>query len=291
MAITNFIPEIWSASLLSKLRDQLTYAQAGLINRNYEGEIARAGDTVRITSVEDVAVRAYTRNAGANGVGGPVAGITYDLLSDTQMTFAINQQDYFALQVDDIDKRQALSGFVEEATQSAAYGLASKTDSYVAGLMVAGAGTDLTALAGTPDALSATQLYPALVDMRTALTRSNTPADGRWVVVPPEVYALLLLDDRFIRDDAAGTTEGLRNGRVGRIAGFTVIESNVVPEAAGGYHLVAGHGMATTFAEQIAETEALRLQSGFSDAVRGLHVYDGKVIRPAQLVKHLVSVA
>lgn len=284
MAITNFVPEIWSAALLKALRDRLTYAQAGVINRNYEGEIARAGDTVHITSFNDPAVRSYTKNPGSP--------ITWDLLTDTQKTLVVAEADYFAFKVDDIDKRQALGGFVEEATVGASYNLAKVADDFVAGLMVAGAANDLGSVAVADPAAA----YDLLVQMRTSLTRSNTPDEGRFVIVPPELYAKLLQDDRFIRADAAGTTAGLRNGQAGRAAGFDVIESNRVPEVSietgsdVAYSVVAGHSMATTFAEQIASTEALRLEGSFGDGVRGLHLYGGLVVRPDQLVTAEVDV-
>lgn len=278
MAITNFVPEIWSAALLKALRDNLTYAQAGVINRNYEGDIAKAGDTVHITNFVDPAVRAYTKDGT----------ITWDLLTDATQALIVNQSDYFAFKVDDIDKRQALPGFVEEAATGAAYNLAAKADDYVAGLMKAGtaAGNQLgAAVLTSPD-----EAYEMLVELRTVLTRSNAPSDGRFAVVPPEVYALLLKDDRFIRQDASGTTAGLRNGQVGRAAGFDVIESNRVPEtevtgppADTTYTVIAGHSAATTYAQQISSTEALRLENTFGDGVRGLHLYGGKVIRPTLL--------
>lgn len=280
MAITNFIPEVWSAALLKALRDRLTYAQAGVINRNYEGDIARAGDTVHITNFTDPSVRDYTKNGT----------ITWDTLTDDGQTLVVDQADYFAFKVDDIDKRQALSGFVEETTTGASYNLAAKADEYVSGLMVAGATNDLGAVtvsSSDPDA------YELLVGLRTALTRSNTPADGRFVVVPPELYAVLLKDDRFIRYDASNTEGGLRNGIVGRAAGFDVIESNVVPSTGTEtvvFDVVAGHGIATTFAEQIASTEAMRLENTFGDGVRGLHLYGAKVTRGANLAKAQVTV-
>src|SRR5699024_7301319 len=126
----------WSAALLKALRDRLTYAQAGVINRNYEGEIARAGDTVHITSFGDPEVRDYTKNGT----------ITWDTLTDSGQTLTVYQANYFAFKVDDIDKRQALPGFVEETTVGASYNLAAEADSYVGGLMVAGAGNDLGAV-------------------------------------------------------------------------------------------------------------------------------------------------
>src|SRR5690625_1527226 len=289
MAITNFIPEIWSAALLKALRDRLTYAQAGVINRHYEGEIARAGDTVHMTSFDDPEVRDYTKNGT----------ISWDLLTDDQQTLVVDQANYFAFKVDDIDKRQALPGFVEETTVGASYNLAAKADKFVAGLMVAGVadGTEgqpdndlgaATVSGSDPDA------YELLVEFRTTLTRSNTPTDGRFVVVPPEFYAVLLKDDRFIRYDASNTEQGLRNGIVGRAAGFDVIESNVVPSKVVTddtvFDIVAGHSIATTYAEQIASTEAMRLENTFGDGVRGLHLYGGKVIRPANLAKAQVTI-
>jgi hypothetical protein len=289
MAISNFIPEIWSAQILTALRDRLVYAQAGMVNRDYEGEIARAGDTVHITSIVDVQVKEYTRNAGLTDNGSPISAIDYDTLSDSPLTVQITEEDYFAFGVDDIDRRQALPGFVEEAARSAAYGLAKKTDEFVAGLMANGvdAGNEL----GSVTVSDPEDAYDLLVDLRTKLVRSNTPDAGRWVVVPPELYAVLLKDDRFVRVDASGSTAGLRNGVVGRAAGFDVIEANVVPESDGVFTVLAGHAMATTFADQIVQTEALRLQTGFADAVRGLHVYGGLVVRPTLLASAEVEVS
>lgn len=278
MAISNFIPEVWSAALLKALRDRLVYSQAGVINRNYEGEIARAGDTVHITSFADPSVRSYTK----------YSTITWDQLTDSTQALVVDQADYFAFKVDDIDRRQALPGFVEETTVGASYNLTSEADEYASGLMNTNAGNTLTAATS----VDTTSAYDVLVDLRTSLTKSNTPADGRWVVVPPEFYAVLLKDDRFIRADAAGTTMGLRNANVGNAAGFSVLESNTVPFTAGDgsttsdtWTLIAGHSIATTYAEQIAQVKAVDLQDTFGEGVKGLHLYGGKVIRPDNLAK------
>lgn len=284
MAITKFIPEIWSAALLTKLRDGLVYGQPGIINRNYEGNIARAGDTVHITSVADPDVRTYTK----------YTDITYDQLTDSELVLTVDQSKYFAFMVDDIDRRQALPGFVAEATTGAGYNLSANADAYLATLMAAGVSASapdnqigaITVAKVTPEGA-----YDLLVEFRTLLTRSNTPVNGRWAVVPPEFYAVLLRDERFIRADASGTTAGLRNGYVGRAAGFDILEANTVPESTGVYTVLAGHGIATTYAEQIVDVEALRLQNIFGDGVRGLHLFGAKVMRPANLASALVTIA
>lgn len=281
MAISNFVPEIWSANLLTALRAKAVYTQAGVINRNYEGDIARAGDTVHITSFSDPSIADYTKASTT---------IAYPALTDATRALVIDQAKYWSFSVDDIDTRQALSGFVQEVTKGAASGLSLAADSHVSGLMVAGVDSGNEVGAVTVDA--AGEAYDLLVEFRTLLTRAEVPADGRWVVVPPEFYGYLLKDDRFIRLDASGTTEGLRNGVIGRAAGFTVLEGTTVPETSGGaFEIVAGHAIATTYAEQIVKTEAIRLERRFEDGLRGLHVYGAKVIRPEALASATVTVA
>lgn len=296
--ITNFIPEIWSANLLLPLRASLVYGQAGVINRDYEGDIAAAGDTVHITNFADPAVRTYTKNAGTTS-----SNITWDNLTDSTQALVVDQADYFAFKVDDIDKRQSQPGFVAAASTGASYGLSEKADQYLAAMMAAGAANslpDVVGLSAAPndtDPMTGTANFydDVLVPMRTALARSNVPANGRFCIVPPEVYALLLRDERFVRTDMGQPGPVVQNGQVGKAAGFAIIESNLTPIAntntggstntGNGYTVLAGHSMATTFAQQIASVEAVRLQDTFGDGVKGLHLYGGKVVRSHALVK------
>lgn len=280
MSITNFKPTIWSPAILVNLRKQLVYG--GVLNSDYEGDITSFGSAVNITSFSLPAVRSYTENTD----------ITWDLLSDATRQLVINQSDYFAFTVDDIDRRQALPGFVQQATSDAGYQLAEKVDEYIAGLLVAGASNDD---GGTSATVASANLYAAFVKMRTKLNRNLVPQSGRWVIVPPEVMEYLLQDARFINAQAAADAGmALHEGAIGRIAGFDVLESNNVPTTtptSGVYVVVAGHNMAGTFADAIMETEAIRLQAQFGDGIRGLHLYGAKVVRGSCLVKAEITLA
>jgi hypothetical protein len=56
------------------------------------------------------------------------------------------------------------------------------------------------------------------------------------------------------------------------------------------YSVLAGGGnMAISYAEQINKVEAYRPESAFSDAVKGLHLWGAKVIRPEGLAYALAS--
>src|SRR5690349_4787858 len=125
MAITNFQPEVWAAEILVNLRESLVYA--GLCNRDYEGDISQAGDTVHITSFGKPTISNYTK----------YADLTYEQLTDDTRALNIDQAKSFSFAVDDIDRRQAAGDFVGNASSDAAFGLAETADIYVAGVMKA----------------------------------------------------------------------------------------------------------------------------------------------------------
>lgn len=287
MAITNFIPQIWASEVLMALRAQLVFGQQGLINRDYEGEISQAGDTVHIITVGDPGVRDYT----------PGADITWDELSDSGQTLVVDQKKYFAFKVDDVNKRQAQGDFTSAAGVNAAYGMSAAVDTYVSGLMNAAATQLAGATSATPLALASTAPNDAydklIIPLRSQMSKANIPTTGRFLVVFSDVYGLLLRDSRFIKVNESGTEQGLRNGIVGRIAGFDVYESQTTPvDATSGDHVVvAGHPMGLTFADQLVEMEARRLENRFGDGIRGLHVFGGKVIRPAAFHSAVVAVS
>ncbi|MFD5297215.1 N4-gp56 family major capsid protein [Streptomyces mutabilis] len=276
MAISAFKPEIWNADLLVTLEKSLVYAAPGVVNREYEGDIAQYGDTVHITTLADPTVGTYT----------PHTDITIEDVDDSDQTLLIDQAKYFAFEVDDVEKRQARNGgaVLTEQARKAAYKLRDVADQYVAGLMAAG--VDVGNVIGEATLATPAAAYDLLVDLGVVLDEDNVPGEGRWVVVTPAFHGLLLKDDRFVAaGDAAGAATRA-NGMVGEAAGFSIRKSNNAPDGPGagaGKLIVAGYNGATTYAEQINNTEAARKEKGFADIVKGLHLYGAKVIRPTGL--------
>lgn len=354
MAITNFQPEIWAAQLLGVLDKALVYAGPGVVNRDYEGDVANAGDTVHITSIGDPTIGTYTKDTD----------ITIQVLTDADRALLIDQAKYFGFEVDDVDLRQVQNagGLMSEAAQRAGFGLADTADQFLVQRMLAGvqAGNDI----GVVDATTATNVYDLLiVPAGVKLNQNNVPQQGRFMVLDPAAYGKLQLDNRFIKVNESGTSEALRNGVVGRAGGFDIAMSNnafqanraiasvathsgtkVLDGAAagafnqgdvgltvvgtgigaankiasvtadgtsatttvnqtasatitdlvlsgGGQVAIAGSRIATTYAEQINKVEAFRPEKRFADALKGLHLYGAKVVRPEALVVASVKVA
>ncbi|MCX5201491.1 hypothetical protein OG897_08500 [Streptomyces sp. NBC_00237] len=69
-------------------------------------------------------------------------------------------------------------------------------------------------------------LRVAFVDARLALRRAEIPMTERYVIVGPEVEAILLKDPEFVRVDYSGDTNALRRAIIGSYYGFDVVVHN-----------------------------------------------------------------
>lgn len=267
----NFIPTVWTARLLKALEKALVYGQAGVVNRDYEGEISQRGDSVKIASISDPTVDDYVKDTD----------ITAEALTDAEQTLLIDQAKYFNFIVDDLDRAQQNVNVMDEAISRAAYKLRDTADKYIAASYTLVPSGNTVASNSSPDLALATGVaYKHLVDLGVKLDEANVPTEGRFVIIPPFFHGALLQDSRFIGSGPKGEAR-LVNGQVGEAAGFRVLKSNNVPvESSTYYKVVAGHSMAYSFADQVNKIEAYRKEKGFGSGVKGLHVYGGKLVRP-----------
>lgn len=285
MSIARFRPEIWSANLLVALRKALVYGSPFVVNKDYEGDISEYGDTVRITSISRPAIGTYVPNQTV---------IAFPELTDAQRTLTIDQAKYWSFAVDDVDARQARGNVLPQAADEAAYSLADTIDQYIAAMYTGVQSANQLGSIAVNSATTPTDAYDkVLVPLKVRLDLANVPTQGRYIVMRPELHACLLRDARFVANPASDATlDGLVNGMVGRAAGFNISVSNNAPNTSGSEYVTqAGVNSAISFAEQINKTEALRPQSSFSDALKGLALYGAKLTRPDSLATALVTVS
>lgn len=272
----DFIPTVWAARLLVALEKSLVYGQSIVCNRDYEGEIKEAGNTVKIASIGEVTIDDYTKDTD---ISEP------ESLTDTEQNLLIDQAKYFNFYVDSIDRAQQNVNVLDEAMRRSAWGLRDVADSFLAGLMAAAVpsgNTIGTTLA--PEVPTKETAYEYLVDLGVKLDEANVPIDSRFVVVPAWFHGLLLKDERFIKAGTRMSDTALRNGEVGEAAGFAILKSNNVPNTSGAkYKIIAGHSRGTAYVEQIIDLLTYKPEKRFGDAVKGLHVYGAKAVRPTCL--------
>ncbi len=393
MAITNFIPKLWSSAVQLPFVKSLIYTQTSVANHEYEGQIRQMGDTVNITTIGDPTINTYDKTVD----------LTVEEIADSNIKLVIDQGDYYAFGVNDVDELQAAGDFEGPALTRAGLRLRDKADQYAAGIIrdnvlaanQYGAVTTNSSKSATTGQVGAFDILSAL---RERLDNQSVPDEGRYAVVSPRFHTALLTDIRFSRVDASGSVDGLRNGIVGHALGMDVLKSPNVPGAfkapvgvilgttsttggsipagtyvykvsavsatgaesngsaqvgpvtttgttssqpitygavtsAASYNvyrsadggvtwkmvstagavtttsftdtsaagttgtppnsdiIIAGVPMAYSFANQLAETEALRDQKRFRDIVRGLNIYGSHVTRPEGLASAAVSYA
>ena len=247
-----------------------------MCSRDYEGEILKAGNTVKIASVGDVTIGDYTKDTDINEP---------EVLTDTAQSLLIDQSKYFNFYVDSVDQAQQNVNVLDEAMRRSAWKLHDAADTYIAGLMDAAVPSGSTiGSTVTPKIPTKDDAYEYLVDLSVLLDENNVPSAGRFVAVPAWFHGLLLKDDRFVRSGTMAGDGRLANGQVGEAAGFSILKSNNVPNTSGAkYKIIAGHAMATSFVDQVLDVQAFKPEKRFGDAVKGLHVYGAKVVRPSSL--------
>ena len=297
MSIGNFNPVIWTAGFLENLNKR--HVHADVMNRDYQGDIKEAGDTVKISSIGRITSKSYTRNAGSGGTDASptIAGIERpEILQGASLFLTISEGDYFNFAVDDVDAWQQRPKLMDKAMREAAYAQANAVDLFCNSVLQTGvAGTT----DGTGNRLAARTIgtgagdadaYETLVDLGVKL-RENDVFDDKYVIVPPWFYGMLQKDVRFTNYGTSENRATLENGKIGRAAGLEVRESNNLSGATSGtlavaggvYTIIAGVKEAATYAEQVNKIEAFRPHDGFKDALKGLHMYGAKVTRPYAL--------
>lgn len=263
MAIDNFIPEIWAAQLETEfLASQIVIPT---VSTKFQGDATR-GNTVKITGAVTPTVVDY--KAGGRNI------VAEDLEDDGQ-DLLIDQEKAFSFLVDDIDVVQA-AGSMGDYTTVAGQALAEDAESFLLGKMLTESAS-LNVTGQSPVTIDdADKARAAILKIRTELNKKKIPSGNRFVVVNP-VFASFLIDGLSDVSIAGGNDE-LRNGFIGRLYGFDVLESPLLGDAdkptAVGYHSAG-----VAYVGQVNSLEALRHQTKFSDIVRGLSVYGGKVFR------------
>jgi hypothetical protein len=260
MAVTNFIQSIWS----KKIQDDLELKCKLVDNclRDYEGDVKHAA-SVKILGVGEPTIGAYD-----SGVD-----ITIEEMSDRGQLLTIDQANYFAFYVDDVNQAQSVPGLKEKYQEKAVHGLAIARDTYVANL-IKGAINATTATALTEEAVKA-----AIDEAIVALRERNFDEEGV-IEITPAVYNVF---KNCLITLSTNNPEYIKKGIVGVYDDFNVIMSNnMAKDSTHAYCCVRGK-KAIAFAGQINEVEALRAEKRFKDIIRGLDTFGAKVIDEARI--------
>ncbi len=280
MAYQNFIPSVWAESINRELERACVFVED--CNRQYEGLVASKGDSVHILGVGKPTIKSLERE-NANGVIDDAEEI-----EDTSVILGINQIRYFNYKVGDIDKAQAVGGLMDALSQETSEGLANEMDKYIASMA-----TDPQVQSLNAGAVLVTKdnVLSLLDDAIEKLQENDVNmASGITVTVSPRFYKLF--KQAYIGKDT-DNSQMLENGRVAMYGNVTVKLSNNVAKTDSGAvdNIMIRTKRAIAFVNPLTHTEAYRPEKSFADAVKGFALFDGKVVRPKEIININVKYA
>jgi len=208
------------------------------------------------------------------------ADLTYSDLTDAVIDLDMNIYKEFHFKVEDIHAAQYNLSLDVPALAQAGNALAIEADKSAFALY-GSAGTTIAGALGVVFEINSSNVEDYLFEAKETLDEKNAGAD-RVIVVPSWMTTKMVQAKLVVPSvDANGA---YNDGFIGRVAGFTVYQSNQLAGAKStGHYIMAFTRRAIPFASQIQSTETIRLQGKFATAYRGLYVY-GVGIRHADEV-------
>lgn len=279
-----YVPVIFSGKLLTKF--YATSTLASVSDTEYEGEIKKYGDTVKIRQTPTITIRDYNK--------GQV--LTNEQPEATSVELYIDKGKYWSFVTDDVDDAQTdLKSYVSDWTEDASRqmvitvetevyaDIGSDADASNQGV-AAGAISSSYGLgsASVPLVITRTNIVEKIVEFGAVLDEQNIPDEGRFLILPVWMSSLLKTSDLKQAYLTGDNVSPIRNGLLGMIDRFNIYVSNLlyIPDYT---EVLFGQTKALTFATQITKTKIQDNPDGFGMLYRGLQVYGYEVILPEAL--------
>lgn len=185
--------------------------------------------TVKVYKVSTATMNDYGRNGPAEGNWSRYGSIA-DLGATTE-EFTLKKDRSFIFNVDKLDSDETVRQ-VQAASALARQNrevIIPEIDTYVYGVMAAGAGTVAAA-----KALDATNIYSEILNGSKVLDDAEIPETSRVLIVTPATYQLMKKSDEIVLDTDVGEEMRLK-GVIGHLDGAVVVKvpANRLPEGCG----------------------------------------------------------
>lgn len=230
---SKFVPEIWADEIIATYKSNLVMPN---LVKNFS-VVGKKGDVVHFPG--------FTRaSASAKSAGAQVTLIAH---SGTGLDVNLNQHWEYSRLIEDIAKIQSNNSMRGVYTEDGGYALAKAVEVYVHALSAkwqGGAGTaawDKAVIGSDGSTLYVGTNEAALTDagLRKAiqtLDDADVPMSNRYLVIPPVARNTLMGLARFTEQafvGEGGSSNTIRNGRLGNVYGIEIYVSALCPGHAG----------------------------------------------------------
>ncbi|RKN09647.1 P22 phage major capsid protein family protein [Streptomyces radicis] len=266
-------PEVIAATALGLLERDLILANLVWTDGEWDFTGAK-NDTVTIRVPARLKAREYEwRNDRSES-------IVMDEVREHRVDIRLSKDIYSAVAVTDEEMTLDISDFGAQILQPQTRAVAEAIDDNVAAL-IEGAPYRTTLPIDGRDP------YVSVVAARKALNRAKVPRGGRWLLVGSDVEERILLSERFNKAASAGeeaAVSALQEATVGRIAGFTVVQSEAI-DPSHAFAFVPSAFAVATRAPVVPDGATAGARDEFNGfAMRWIRDYDSNRLRDRSLV-------
>jgi hypothetical protein len=250
------------------------------------------GDTVNIRTTPEITIKTYVKGQT----------LAVENPDKAKLQLVIDKGEYFACVEDDVDQVQSDIALMDQWSKDASERMKIKIDERVLtdvltdvdsnnkGATAGRISGDINlGAAGSPVAVSSSNVIDTIINMGTVLDEANAPEQDRFMIIPAKMAGYIKQSDL---KDASITGDGsspLRNGRLGMIDRFTLYVSHNLYKSGSEFSVIGGHKMGFTFASQMTNMETIRSETTFGNIIRGLQVYGYKVVKPEALTTAVIT--
>jgi hypothetical protein len=212
--LTGLNDTILSAAVLRGFKAEILSLMA--FATSFSADAVKKGDKVKVPRVGSQA-GALTKTRGQKY---ELQGTVADMIE-----VELNNHEYVTSTMDDMEVANSSVAALELAGEEKGFELARKVFTDIVGKITA-------ANYGAPVFSGAAAGFDSddVIDIRTACSKANMPRNGRALVLDADYVGSLLKDGAIKAANEFGSDQPIREGAIGRLSGFDVFESNLIPD-------------------------------------------------------------
>lgn len=234
----------------------------------YTEELKNKGDTIKVVTLGQVDLQDYN---GGN--------INFDNIDDASVSVRLTKQKYFAKKIDIADKSQTQYDYEDALLEEAGRSIAIDTDKFIYKSIYDTMKKNTDNIINAENATSE-NIFDYILSAQTKLNQADAGNEKRVLEVSP--LMLEKIQKMLVTKDTANS-EILRKGFCGKLLDFDVYMTNNLYNDGNFDYCVARTKTAYAFALTLKEIERVKPSHLFADAMKGLVVYGGEVIRPKEI--------
>lgn len=257
---------IYSKKIESTRKGNAVAAQNSYLG--YTDELKNKGDTIKVVTLGQIDLQDYD---GGN--------INFENIDDASVSVRLTNQKYFAKKVDKADSVKTEAEYEDALLTEAGRSIAVDTDKFIYKSIYNTMKKSPSKIIDASDATSE-NILDFILAAQTKLNQADAPVDKRVLEVSP--LMLEKIQKMLVTKDT-NNSDLLRKGFCGKLLDFDVYMTNNLYNDGEYDYCIARTTTAYAFALTLKEIDRVKPANLFADAMKGLVVYGGEVIRPDEI--------